>query len=354
MAEPQQSDAAKKAAARRAKILARGNSGLNKLAQTARGDEAQSLYGNDFKPVSQPTPPQAEPVQPSWAPPPAEPKAPRPTASASPQPQMSSEQEAMARQMEAMMSMFGAPGNGAAGGEMPDMSKLLSQMMGDPSLAGGPAGQNLLGDMDDPAGLGAFGGAGGVPPNIFGGADGSSPFPFPGMQQQSQGKSKVARYFPLVHLVATLFLALFAVLWWEPALRSASAYQEEATTWSERWSGFSGRRVKGLGEVEVLVSDSLYTRDRRQLNAQPLFLAFVTVELILQSSRLMIFRSPPAPHALLQNFLPVLPQGIARPLLTGSRYLNLLNQTYKDGCLLVFAVGMTIVGAEWLRGSLIV
>ncbi|ODN96512.1 hypothetical protein L198_04226 [Cryptococcus wingfieldii CBS 7118] len=314
MAEPQQSDAAKKAAARRAKILAR------------------------VKPASQPSPPQAEPVQPSWAPPPAEPKAPRPTASASPQPQMSSEQEAMARQMEAMMSMFGAPGNGAAGGEMPDMSKLLSQMMGDPSLAGGPAGQNLLGDMDDPAGLGAFGGAGGVPPNIFGGADGSSPFPFPGMQQQSQGKSKVARYFPLVHLVATLFLALFAVLWWEPALRSASAYQEEATTWSERWSGFSGRRVKGLGEVEVL----------------PLFLAFVTVELILQSSRLMIFRSPPAPHALLQNFLPVLPQGIARPLLTGSRYLNLLNQTYKDGCLLVFAVGMTIVGAEWLRGSLIV
>ncbi|WVQ76692.1 hypothetical protein IAR50_006366 [Cryptococcus sp. DSM 104548] len=335
MSEPQ-SDAAKRAAARRAKILARGNLGLNKLAQSARGDEAQSLYANDFKPASQPSTPQAEPKQPSWMPPPAEPKAPRPTASAAPQPQMSSEQEAMARQMEAMMSMFGAPGN-AGGGEMPDMSKLLSQMMGDPSLAGGPAGQNLLGDMDDPAGLGAFGNAGGVPPNLFGGADGASPFPFPGMQQQ-QGKSKVAKYFPLVHLVATLFLALFAVLWWEPALRSASAYQEEATTWSERWSGFSGRRVKGLGEVEVL----------------PLFLAFVTVELILQSSRLLIFRSPPAPHALLQNFLPILPQGIARPLLTGSRYVNLLNQTYKDGCLLVFAVGMTVVGAEWMRGSLVV
>lgn len=42
----EQSEAAKRAAARKAKILARGNSGLNKLAQTARGDEAQMLYGD--------------------------------------------------------------------------------------------------------------------------------------------------------------------------------------------------------------------------------------------------------------------------------------------------------------------
>ena len=42
----EQTDAAKRAAARKAKILARGNSGLNKLAQTARGDEAAALYGD--------------------------------------------------------------------------------------------------------------------------------------------------------------------------------------------------------------------------------------------------------------------------------------------------------------------
>jgi hypothetical protein len=45
-AEPQ-TDAAKRAAARKAKILARGNTGLQKLAQTARGDEADKLYGGD-------------------------------------------------------------------------------------------------------------------------------------------------------------------------------------------------------------------------------------------------------------------------------------------------------------------
>ena len=41
----EQSEAAKRAAARKAKILARGNTGLNKLAQTARGEEAEKLYG---------------------------------------------------------------------------------------------------------------------------------------------------------------------------------------------------------------------------------------------------------------------------------------------------------------------
>lgn len=45
-AEPQ-TDAAKRAAARRAKILARGSTGLQKLAQTARGEEAEKLYGGD-------------------------------------------------------------------------------------------------------------------------------------------------------------------------------------------------------------------------------------------------------------------------------------------------------------------
>lgn len=40
-----QTEAARRAAARKAKILARGSAGLAKLAQTARGDEAQTLYG---------------------------------------------------------------------------------------------------------------------------------------------------------------------------------------------------------------------------------------------------------------------------------------------------------------------
>ncbi|XAO24713.1 hypothetical protein I312_103519 [Cryptococcus bacillisporus CA1280] len=339
--QPQQSEAARRAAARKAKILARGNAGLNKLAQSARGEEAQKLYPDSPNPSSNISTPgtDKESKQPQWAPQPST-SAPR-----SPQPQMSSDQAAMARQLEAMMSMLGTPGAQSSGGgaEMPDMSRLLAQMMGDPSLASGPnaQGQGMIGDVDDPAGLGGMG-PGGIPPNLsdlFGGAGAGDPS-FPGFggagTGQQQGKGKVEKYFPLAHFISVILLAVFAVTWWEPALRMTAAFRTE-NVWADRWAGFAGR-VKGLGEVEVL----------------PIFWAFVTVELILQTSRLMILKSPPAPHSLLQNFLPVLPPSISRPLLTGSRYLSLLSQTYKDGCLLIFMVGTTVVVADWLRGSLVV
>lgn len=194
---------------------------------------------------------------------------------------MSSDQAAMARQLEAMMSMFGTPGAQSSGGgaEMPDMSRLLAQMMGDPSLASGPnaQGQGMIGDVDDPAGLGGMG-PGGIPPNLsdlFGGAGAGDPS-FPGFggagTGQQQGKGKVEKYFPLAHFISVILLAVFAVTWWEPALRMTAAFRTE-NVWADRWAGFAGR-VKGLGEVEVL----------------PIFWAFVTVELILQTSRLMIFK----------------------------------------------------------------
>lgn len=194
---------------------------------------------------------------------------------------MSPDQAAMARQLEAMMSMLGAPGAQTSGGgaEMPDMSKLLAQMMGDPSLASGPnaQGQGMIGDVDDPAGLGGMG-PGGIPSNLsdlFGGAGAGGPS-FPGFGDagmgQKQGKGKIEKYFPVAHFISVILLAIFAVAWWEPALRMTAAFRTE-NVWADRWAGFAGR-VKGLGEVEVL----------------PIFWAFVTVELILQTSRLMIFK----------------------------------------------------------------
>ncbi|WWD21991.1 hypothetical protein CI109_106479 [Kwoniella shandongensis] len=349
MSEAPQTEAQKRAAARKAKILARGNSGLAKLAQTARGDEAQALYGDDAKPSSTSTPTTETPSaasQPSWAPPPPSSSSSTRPAAAAPQ-GISPEQQAMSAQLEAMMSMFGgAPGAPGAGGEgLPDMSRLLAQMMGgDPSSFGGAPGggaSNLLGDVDDPAGLG------GIPPNLFGppGAGGGDmpAFPsFPGMPgfggAASKPRSKAEKYFPLVHFISIILLSIFAVAWWEPALFKVSP-TSLLSTWPRRWAGLSGRRdsawrLKGFGEVEIL----------------PLFWAFTTLELILQTTRFTIFKSPPPPHSLLATFLPLLPPAISRPLLTGSRYLNLLSQTNKDGCLLVFGVGMTVVLAEWLRG----
>ncbi|WVN88798.1 uncharacterized protein L203_104011 [Cryptococcus depauperatus CBS 7841] len=332
----EQSEAQRRAATRKAKILARGNAGLNKLAQTARGGEADMLYGSDLKPSSSTLDDKTKPKETSSAS--QSSSSARPSSHTQPQTQLPSEQQAMAKQLEAMMSMFGSPNTQAGpGGEMPDIGRLLADMMSDSSLETKPAinGQETLGNLDDPAGFGGMGPEG-IPPQFPGGA-GDLPFRFTDLNariQKRESKSKVEKYFPLMHFIAMVALAVFTVVWWEPALEDAAPLRQ-GTSWSERWNGFAGRRIKGLGQVEVL----------------PVFWAFLTVELILQTTRLMVLKSPPEPHSYLQNFLPILPPNISRPLLTGSRYLSLVSQTYKDGCLLVFVLGMTVVVAGWLRES---
>ncbi|OCF41563.1 hypothetical protein I317_04575 [Kwoniella heveanensis CBS 569] len=361
---PAQSEAAKRAAARKAKILARGNTGLAKLAQTARGEEAQALYADDFKLSPSSTPPPPAPVdtassfntrqpsptrtqdlpqtKPSWAP--QQPSTSTPNVGRNNNSGMSAEQQAMSAQLEAMMSMFGGGGGlggpggpgGEGAGEMPDFSRLMAQMMGvspDGMGTGGP-GQNLLGDVDDPAGLG------GVPPNLFGGlgaGGANSPFPFPSMPGMGIGpapvKSKAAKWFPLVHFISIVLLSLFSVLWWEPTLRAKSPLSGIDQGWSGRWAGHLGDKWVRLSGIEAI----------------PVFWAFTTLELILQTTRFMIFKSPPPPHSLIQTFLPILPPKISGPLVTGSRYLNLLLQFYKDGALFVFVVGISTVVAGWLH-----
>ena len=154
-------------------------------------------------------------------------------------------------------------------GGMPDMSRLLAQMMG---MEQPPAGQNLLGDMDDPAGLGStppfpgfpgFGGMGDI------GGMGGLP-PLPGMDGLGMGmgmgglggrtKSTTERYFPIVHVLSMVALALLTVVWWEPSLRGARWAGKVDSWWARRWGGLAGRQgwVKGLAEellggVESLV-----------------------------------------------------------------------------------------------------
>ncbi|WVW78795.1 hypothetical protein I302_100757 [Kwoniella bestiolae CBS 10118] len=351
------SDAASRAAARKARIQARGNTGLAKLAQSARGEEAQALYADDFKPSPSSTPQTETPPpipssntststseksNPSWAPPP-----PSSSTSSRANPNLTAEQQAMSSQLEAMMSMFGGgPPGAGADGELPDMSKLLQSMMGgiDPSQSG----QRLLGDLDDPAGLGgssAAGGLGGIPPNLFGGGgdgqNGDMPFPFPGMAGLGglggqTKKTKSEKYFPLIHFISIVVLSIFTIIWWEPKIKKeTSMITALEGGWVKRWSGLGQRGIGKFGNVEVV----------------PIFWAFTTLELILQTSRFMIFKSPPPPHSLISNFLPLLPPKISRPILTISRYLSLILQTYKDGCLLVFMMGMTVVVSQWLDGG---
>ncbi|ORY25351.1 hypothetical protein BCR39DRAFT_544442 [Naematelia encephala] len=319
-------DAARRAAARKAKILARGNTGLQKLAQTARGDEAEKLYGHahgqDSSASSTPrSPPSPAPQGPIWG----------STPSSSSLPGGGPSPEELRAAQEQFFSAFGGGGLGGGGGigpgseGIPDISQLFAQMMGgmQPPGSGGP---NLLGDLDDPAGLGL--GLGGAP------------FPFPGMPGLGppKEKSKIQRFWPLIHLLSVLALVAFTVVWWEPALHAASngGWKIASGRWVNRWAGLQGST--GLwGKVRGLAAGDLAP--------MPLFWAFTTIQLLLQTTRFFVLRSPPPPHSLIQNFLPLLPPKLARPLVTGSRYLTMLSQFWKDGCMLVFALGMVVVGS---------
>ena len=262
-----QSDAARRAAARKAKILARGNTGLTKLAQTARGDEAETLYAQESELVSELpmldtaltrvliTSSAVSPhATPSPAPPSSTKLPPRPPSTgpftpSQSRPAPSAGQATMSSQLEAMMSMFGGPAGGEGG--MPDMQRLMAQMMGADSSGVG-AGLNLLGDLDDSAGLDGRP----MPPLNFPGAmNGLSGLP------TIQKKSRVERYFPLIHALSVVALLVFVVGWWEPTLRSAR-WPTKTTSQglTGRWAGLARRNGvwKGVqdelaGEVEVLV-----------------------------------------------------------------------------------------------------
>lgn len=144
------------------------------------------------------------------------------------------------------------------------MQQLMAQMMGmDPSagLGASVGGQDLVGDLDDSAGLG--GSMAGSPMNPFnlpGATNGGFPA-FPGMQTVRR-KSKVERYFPLIHAVSIAALLVFVVAWWEPSLKSTRwGVRNVNQNWAGRWAGLAGRKGiwRGIkddisGGVQMLVS----------------------------------------------------------------------------------------------------
>ena len=175
---------------------------------------------------------------------------------------MTDEQRRMQEQLAAMFGGAGGmPGLGmGAGGDAPDIQQLLSSMFGG-MPPGGQPGQNLLGDLDDPAGLGsgpanpfaALGnmpgmeGLGGMPP--MGGMGGMPGFGGP------VKRGKVEKYFPLVHFLSIVVLAVFAVVWWEPSLRATRYGRLNALdlSWADRWSGLAA----GRGTLRVIKNDVL-------------------------------------------------------------------------------------------------
>lgn len=271
-------DAQKRAAARKAKILARGNAGLQRLAQTARGDEAEKLYGGDetpssSAPASRPETP--NPTMTSFATSSAAPSATSSVPSSARNPgwsapapppdsrPMSPDEEQMKAQFDAMMNMLGGGGGGPGGGAPPDMANLFASLMGGAGAAGG--GPGLLGDgkeMDPNAN--PFAGMGMDPGQNPFAAMGMDPNanPFAGMMPPGMGMgapkplTKAQRAFPIIHAICVIALVVFVAAWWEPTLSIVRmGTKAGVASWAVRWSTLGGRIAPFAAKsVEPLVS----------------------------------------------------------------------------------------------------
>lgn len=214
---------------------------------------------------------------------------------------------AMPNPFAAMMGGVGFPGAGGADG-----GDFMAQMMASMS-AGGPPG------------------AGGLP---------STPVsPFPPVQ-----KTMLDRVFPLIHFVSMVLLALYAVLVAEPAKRVSMLGMGEGVQWHVWGSLIHSAPATGVKGLMGFGG----------LSQVPLFYLFITVELLLQTTRALLLRDRPPPPSLLSTLLPFLSQfspALALALKTGFSYIALLGICLNDLAVLVFVVGMVVVLSNWSTGG---
>ncbi|BGP42180.1 hypothetical protein JCM10450v2_006270 [Rhodotorula kratochvilovae] len=219
---------------------------------------------------------------------------------------------------------FAGAEGGAPGDDM--FSQMMAQMM-----QGGAPG----------AGAG-LGGGGGAPPNPFMQPP-ASPFP-------PAPKTFLDRVFPLVHILAMVGLAVYVVAVYEPAKRLA-LYGWTGENGGVDWYAWGSLLSRQPRTIENAVSKKLGFGTLAEV---PLLWMFVSVELVLQTTRLFLVRNRPAPPGILNSLLPLLSQfspqlGLA--LQTGVRYLDLFTTCLNDLAVLVFCIGVVVLVGRWKAGA---
>ncbi|SPO31206.1 uncharacterized protein UTRI_05994_B [Ustilago trichophora] len=243
--------------------------------------------------------------------------------------------------MEALMAMMqgaggpGAPGGGGPGGQ-PDMSGLPPQLaaMMQQFSAGGPGGP---------------GGATTVSPTV------------------AQKKSVSERAFDLLQAILVIALAVLAA---KSSLfdfdRSSIVPSSISDTFEKiapeslsgptntlrRWARL-GYQKPSLSEWSS-VSPSTTTSFLPQTFATlPLFWIFLSLEILLQAARIVIFsRKTPAPPSLLSTLTAMLPiPNLHLAIKLVSKYLALLNALVNDVCLLVFVFGAAVLWSGYELGG---
>ncbi|GAA5952131.1 hypothetical protein JCM3765_005205 [Sporobolomyces pararoseus] len=228
-------------------------------------------------------------------------------------------------------------GGGAGAGAAPQGGDLFSQMMAQ-MAAGGAGGQNPFA---------AFGEAG------AGGANSAASNPFAQQQTQSpppppQPKTFLDKVFPLIHLLAMVGLAIYSVIWWEPSKRFGLYGSSEfaGIDWSAWGALASKRQPKDTGIVGQVLGT--------QLAEIPLLWMFVSVELVLQTSRIFLLRNRAPTPSMLNSILPLLSQfspQLGLILETLNKYFQLFSTCLNDLAVLIFTIGIFILIGQYKSGG---
>ncbi|CAO1635489.1 unnamed protein product [Parajaminaea phylloscopi] len=346
--------------ARKARILGKGSDRLAKLTKQARGDEAELLYPSaEASPSRAATPAK---VVDSLAPSATEEVHDDPEEiDISNQGRMDAElQQAMMafRQQQQqqqqsqqpqdplaqMMAALSQGGGGPGAGGMPDLGQLFAAMQG---------------QQPPPGAAGDDGMAGMFPPGF------SPPVPPPA---PGSGSRFLDRIFSLIHIVLFALLGYLAL---SSTLSSSKSpgYDQEVREAVSSTVGYSPGLVTRREHLETearlykwaslayyrpsLADASYFEMDGSWLGfrqgAVPIFWLFMTLEVLLQSTRVLVFHSRPPPSGLLFSLASGLPiPALQWALKTGARYAAILSSFLDDVAVLVFTLG---VGVLWCAYS---
>ncbi|KAJ1020819.1 hypothetical protein NDA18_005669 [Ustilago nuda] len=353
--------------ARKARILSKGSHRLARITNTGRGEGA-SAYLKDNSP-SLPSTPQSN------------------TGLADPLATGADDQDPLEVDISALPLQAGPPrgeeatnpfamfGDAPGQGQHNTMEALMAMMQG--GGGGGPFGAE---------GLGGSGSDGqqqqpdmsGLPPQLaammqqFGAGDTTGP----GTRTATQKKSISERAFDLLQAILVLALALLAakssLLDFDPSSSAPApdavddAFEKIApnciscapTNTLRRWArlGYQRPSAEEWASVSRSSTTSFVTSAMlpARLSTLPLFWILLSLEILLQATRIAIFsrktRPPPSMLAMLAGMLPIPNLGLMISLL--SRYLALVNAFINHLSLLVFVFGVTVLWSGHKLGGL--
>ncbi|CAE6497858.1 unnamed protein product [Rhizoctonia solani] len=238
----------------------------------------------------------------------------------SPPPVWTPEQEALLRRI-----MGGPTGAGSPDAGMNDPLAAMMSMFSGP---GGPLGDMLAGTggMSDD----------GVPPALKNLGLGSTlpnsgPMMPPILQPDSRlsgTKPFLVRCLPLLHIIATVSLCIWFIVFGEPAAFASARWDESnpasSNLWS-RWAVLAQRETESFG-----------------IHTMPFILVFITLQLILHSLSIFYDPTPTEPTGILGMVVPHLPHPFPSVITYSMKYLKLGGILLDDLSIVIFIFGVTV------------